>query len=204
MFDPKSLLVEFTGDLCMSGGARGSDAQWGMTAGSAGHSVIHWSYEGHKVWAPETEVVRLSKEQLEAADVYLHQANKTLQRTVPTWKPWLCNLLRRNYYQVSFTGSLYGIGEIDSSGLVKGGTSWAVQMYLDRFSIGREDIEKCLLYFYDQPTSQWFKWGGSWQALPDQPPAPSGLWTGIGTRDLEENGKNAIRRLMQWKPFVPV
>lgn len=200
MFDPSSLLVEFKGNLCLSGGAKGADAQWGMTAGSAGHSVIHWSYEGHKAWAPEIEVVRLTKEQLEIADPYLHQANKTLKRVVPTWKPWLCNLLRRNYYQVAYTQSVYGVGEIGPDSLVKGGTSWAIQIYLDRFEHGGEDSAGIKLFFYDQTTSQWFAWLDSWQALPDQPPEPIGLWTGIGTRDLQENGKNAIRRLLCWSP----
>lgn len=199
MFDPQALLVTFEGNLCLSGGAKGADAQWGMTAGKAGHSVIHWSYEGHKAQAPEQEVVRLSQEQLNVADDALHRANKTLKRTVPTWKPWLCNLLRRNYYQVKWTQAVYGVGNL-VNGQVDGGTAWAIQMYLDRFTYDGENPSLIKLYFFCQTLDAWFVWDGCWRALGGPPPAPEGIWTGIGSRDLKENGKNAIRSLMGYVP----
>lgn len=199
MFTPESLLVEFEGDLCLSGGAKGSDAQWGMTAGSAGHSVIHWSYDKHKVWAPEQETVRLTQDQLDVADTFLHRANKTLGRVVPTWKPWLCNLLRRNYYQVKWTNSVYAVGKF-KDGKVDGGTAWAIQMYLDRFIYDGEDPARCKLYFFDQENACWFVWQDGWQVLPGPPPVPTGVWTGIGTRELNDAGKTAIRTLMNWSP----
>ena len=199
MLDPQSLLVSFEGNLCLSGGAKGADAQWGMTAGKAGHSVIHWSYEGHKAQAPEQEVVRLTKEQLEVADSALHRANETLKRTVPTWKPWLCNLLRRNYYQVKWTGAVYGVGKL-IHGQVDGGTAWAIQMYLDRFSKDGEDPSGLKLYFFCQTLDAWFIWDGGWRSLGGPPPAPQGIWTGIGSRDLLKNGKDAIRSLMGYTP----
>lgn len=201
MFDPSDLLVAYPGDLCLSGGAKGADAQWGMTAGSAGHGVIHWSYEKHKVWAPEQEVVRLTQDQLNVADDALHRANKALGRTVPTWKPWLCNLLRRNYYQVKWTGSVYAVSTFDDKGLVSGGTAWAIQMYLDRFIHDGEPMENCQAYVYDQDQESWFKWWfGSWMKMSEQPPVPEGIWTGIGTRELNQSGKNAIRTLLSWTP----
>lgn len=199
MFSPESLLVTFEGNLCLSGGAKGADAQWGMTAGSAGHSVIHWSYEKHKVHAPEVEVVRLTQEQLDIADPFLHRANKALERVVPTWKPWLCNLLRRNFYQVRWTQSVYAVGKF-KDGKVDGGTAWAVQMYLDRFIHDGEDWSKCKVYFFEQDENRWYEWKDGWKPLAGQPPAPEGVWTGIGTRDLNLNGKTAIRTLMAWTP----
>lgn len=183
----------------MSGGAKGADAQWGMTAGKAGHSVIHWSYAGHKAFAPETEIVRLTQDQLDLADPALYRANETLKRTVPTWKPWLCNLLRRNYYQVKWTQAVYGVGQL-VDGKVDGGTAWATQMYLDRFSRDGEDHALCQLYFFDQTLGAWFSWEGCWRALGGAPPAPTGIWTGIGSRDLRSNGKEEIRTLMGYNP----
>lgn len=201
MFDAKTFLVAFDNDLCLSGGAKGADSQWGMTAGSAGHSVIHWSYGGHRAPVPEVELVRLTNEQLLVADPYLHTANKTLKRVVPTWKPWLCNLLRRNFYQVKWTQRVYAVGKFGRDGLVDGGTAWAVQMYLDRFYENDEPYEKCELYFYDQDSDNWLKWQvaeRTWAVI-DTPPKPHGVWTGIGTRELTDAGKSAIRALMEWK-----
>jgi hypothetical protein len=201
-FDPSSLLIEFKGNLCLSGGAKGADAQWGMTAGKAGHSVIHWSYEGHKAYVPEQELVRLTQDQLNIADPALHRANESIGRVVPTWKPWLCNLLRRNYYQVKWAQSVYAVSKFDNKGKVDGGTAWACQMYLDRFLKDGEPIDKCKLYLYDQDNSCWLMWTQTGWLQITEPPAPEGIWAGIGSRDLFENGKNAIRKLMGYAPVA--
>ena len=39
-------------NICLSGGADGSDLQWAMMAGSLGHKVVHWSFQGHRSEAP--------------------------------------------------------------------------------------------------------------------------------------------------------
>lgn len=198
MFDPQTLLIGLDRDLCLSGGAIGADLQWGMTAGSAGYMVIHWSFDGHNTYAPEVEVVRLTQDQLNVADPALHRANNTIGRKVPLDKPCLCNLLRRSYYQVKWSNAVYAVGKF-KSGMVDGGTSWAVQMYMDRFLHDCENLENCNLYFFDQVSNSWFTWKGSWQKLEGQPPKPSGVWAGIGSRDLTSEGKQAIRTLMGWQ-----
>ncbi|RYD65856.1 MAG: hypothetical protein EOP84_31585 [Verrucomicrobiaceae bacterium] len=70
--------------ICVSGGADGSDQQWGMVAGTAGHQVFHFIFPGHHSTAPASELVVLSAEQLVEADPFLIRANKTLERTFPT------------------------------------------------------------------------------------------------------------------------
>jgi hypothetical protein len=184
------------GNICLSGGAKGADAQWGMNAGRDGQSVIHWSFEKAKVHVPEQEVVRLSQEQLDVADEHLKKANKTLKRYLSFHKPWIINLLRRNYYQVAWCQSLYAVGKFDPKGKVDGGTAWAVQMFLDLHPEGQ--FEPLSLYFYDQTSEQWFTWAGAWKALSDPPPKPQGIWAGIGSRDLSPKGKWAIRNLFGW------
>ena len=182
-------------NLCLSGGADGADLQWGMMAGSVGHSVIHWSFQGHKSQAPSSEVVVLDDASLGEADELLKRANATLRRRFPGKNRFINNLLRRNYYQVKWTESLYGVGELKKD-QVQGGTAWAVQMYMDRFTLDGESMDTCRLYFYDQLLDQWMQWRGQWSVMDAPPPMPSGIWTGIGTRELSHNGKWAIRNVM--------
>lgn len=183
-------------DICLSGGAEGADLQFGMVAGSCGHRVFHFIFDGHRSKAPEAEKVVLKAEQLSIADPYLVKANKTLRRKWPVSNPFTANLLRRNYYQVCEASAVYAVSELDDDGLVKGGTSWACQMFIDRFPPG-DDLP---IYVFDQSLSQWFSWQvGAWEAI-DQPPRPSGVWAGIGSRKLNDAGKNAIRNLFDFVP----
>lgn len=187
MIDLTSLYFE---NLCLSGGAKGADLQWGMCAGSAGHSVIHWSFAGHRSQAPHAEIVELNEEQLQVADPFLEVANKTLMRRIPE-NPFSRNLLRRNYYQVAWSQSLYAVSTISSkTNKVEGGTAWAVQMFIDR---GQE----LPCYVFDQASENWKSWDYatlSWVFA--DPSKPSGLWAGVGSRELTLAGKTAIRNLM--------
>jgi hypothetical protein len=139
----------------------------------------------------------LTREQLTDADPFVEHANKTLKRRFPTSSDFVNNLLRRNYYQVAWSQSCYAVSEIGKDQLVKGGTSWAVQMFLDLHPEGK-------VYVFDQKRVQWFQWKNGWVPI-IAPPAPEGVWAGIGTRELNDAGKAAIRDLMGWKkPEEPI
>jgi hypothetical protein len=177
--------------ICLSGGANGADLQWGVCAGLSGHQVIHFSFDKHRTQAPEPEVVVLTAEQLCEADPHLERANATLGRRLPFDKPWVINLLRRNWYQVRETSSVYAVASLDPHGTVTGGTAWAIQMFIDRQPPGAPGP----VYLFDQERAIWLTWGGGWQPLNGIPPRPEGIWTGIGSRTLTDGGKAAIRRV---------
>jgi len=186
------------GNICLSGGAKGSDAQWGMNAGRDGQSVIHWSFDGHRHHVAEQEIVRLSEEQLQKADPALKQASKTLKRAWPGRRSvTVTALLRRNWYQVQWAESLYAVSTINKRNLVDGGTGWAVQMFLDRHA-ALAQFEPLPCYVYDQVQECWFQWVGGWKKI-EVPPKPQGIWAGIGTRELNDAGKWAIRNLFGWE-----
>lgn len=182
-------------NTCLSGGADGADLQWGMCAGSAGHHVVHWSFEGHRSKAPDVEISVLSKDQLEAADESVKRANKTLKRHFPTRNGFVNNLLRRNYYQIKWTQAVYAVANLENN-MVSGGTAWATQMYMDRFLCDNE-TDPCNLFLFDQLTGRWFQWINVWVPI-DIPPEPTGVWTGIGSRELTDAGKQAIRTLLKY------
>jgi hypothetical protein len=184
------LTLDDSDNVCLSGGAEGSDLMWGMCAGSRGDAVVHFIFGGHRSQAPGAEKVVLNRAQLLEADPFVENANKTLKRRFPTSSDFVNNLLRRNYYQVAWSASCYAVSEIGKDQLVKGGTSWAVQMFLDLHPEGK-------VYVYDQKQEQWFQWKNGWVPIM-APPAPSGVWAGIGTRELNDAGKAAIRDLLGW------
>lgn len=207
--DAKPKLISYKdASVCLSGGAEGSDLMWGMTAGHAGHIVHHWSFAGHKSKAPKEEIVVLTQEQLNLADVHLELAAKTLKRYWPPQKEYVRNLLRRNWFQVCESESLYAVSTLNKldplermsietqvKATVAGGTGWAVEMFLNKYN-----REACKCFVFDQEACSWFEWiGGMWSRI-YEPPQPIGVWAGIGTRQLAVNGKLAIRVLMDYKP----
>lgn len=182
-------------NICLSGGADGADLQWGMAAGMAGHAVVHWSFRGHRTRAPLDEIVILTPEQLMAADRPLLAAAPKLKKNYRVGRDpegkgsFVANLLRRNWYQVGNAERVYAISSI-VDGIVQGGTAWATQMFIDRF-----ESAPCECYVFDQKVGGWFQWNGAWEPL-EAPPEPFGVWAGIGSRDLQPNGKAAVRKLL--------
>ena len=67
---------------CLSGGADGSDLQWGMNAGKAGHSVTHWGFKGHKSSAPIEEITILPDDLLMTADIPCTACQQNTQTSI--------------------------------------------------------------------------------------------------------------------------
>lgn len=193
----ESLVLESLGlgpDLCLSGGADGADLLWGESCGAAGIPVVHFSFDGHRTRAPARQVVRLGPAELAEADPCCRRANRTLGRHYPPGSPFTRNLLRRSHYQVAWSQAVYAVGTL-KAGLVQGGTAWAVQMFIDRQSGAARDGEACEAYVFCQDAEAWFAWRGAWQ--PVEPPRPSGVFAGIGTRRLNVAGRAAIPALLR-------
>lgn len=180
--------LEGVTDVCLSGGADGADIEWGTCAASIGHRVIHWSFPGHGSQAPESQLVRLDDEALKLADDALRDAAAALGKNPPR-RPAVARLLQRNYYQVARSEACYAVTAIREN-VVPGGTAWATTMFAQLHPGSHS------LYVFDQEKDAWFRFdGGTWGRI-DSPPRPTGIWAGIGSRDLKPNGRDAIRKLM--------
>jgi hypothetical protein len=173
--------------VCVSGGAKGADLLWGEMAAKAGHDVIHLTFRNSRHTIPEGQEYILDDEQLKKADKLLDFANKSLKRKWPVTNPYTASLLRRNYYQVRDSDSLYAVSHLDSYGQVSGGTAWAVQMMIDIH-------QGSPVWLFDQKVAQWYSWKGSWMPCM-KPPCPSGIYAAVGSRDLNQCGEMAIRSL---------
>ncbi|KAJ3538857.1 hypothetical protein NM208_g5726 [Fusarium decemcellulare] len=179
-------------NICLSGGADGADLEWGKCATSVGHRVIHWSFPGHSSQAPEDQLIRLNDQELRMSDEALENAAKALGRSLPR-RPTVARLLRRNYYQVAWSEACYVVTfmrEGEEQAQAPGGTTWATTMFSQLYPDSRS------LYVFDQNQNVWLQWNGeSWDVI-ETPPRPKGVWTGIGARALQQNGKDAIWKLM--------
>lgn len=173
--------------ILLSGGAKGADSLWGECATNTSHDVIHFTFERSNHAIPKGQEYVLSKSQLKYAEQFIIKANKSLHRKWPVSNPHVANLLLRNYYQIMDSESLYAISEFDNYGQVKGGTAWAVQMMIDQHP-------DCPTWVFDQKTSQWHVWKQRWMPI-NNPPRPSGIYTGIGSRVLLPSGERAIKAL---------
>ena len=185
-------------NIMLSGGAEGSDSIFGKFATMAKHSVIHYSFEGHKSDCPPHQIMILPQDVLDMADGALLRAAKALNKHYPAKKLHIKNLLRRNYYQVKQSHAVYGVGSFAENGSVAGGTGWAFAIYMDRFIYdGLEQVENCFLF--EQHSRKWCSWSlaGGWVNI-DHVPMPSGIYAGIGSREIEDHSIDAIKCLYRF------
>jgi hypothetical protein len=107
------------------------------------------------------------------------------------------NLLSRNWFQVKNSDAIFAIGKILKPGekgskyknktdidIVDGGTGYAVMM-------GIETNKPT--YVFDQFKNKWFKWNENF--VETEEPTLTQNFAGIGTRELNENGINAIKSI---------
>lgn len=165
-----------------SGGAVGSDTQWDIIGKEYGFNTVkHYYFDGFKTPNGNSPIT-LSDELKSQIDLIIQKANKTLKRSYPTRSEYVNNLLRRNWFQVYNSESIYAISTVTNN-LVDGGTGWAVQMAIDC---------RKRVYVFCQNRKKWLTWKlGVWEEC--ETPRLSNNFACIGTREIDENGINAIR-----------
>lgn len=187
-----------------SGGCRGSDIEWTKNALQNNDNVINYVSRISQNNPYVNTFLLVKEEELKLYDTYLLKANKTLQRSFPTNKSYINNILRRNYCQIQYSDLLYAIGFLDENGNVGGGTGWTVQLFYENRIMKNDNVERPV-YFYCQVRNKWYKlknkvnpnlktktFDEKWIQI-DRPSKPFGIYTGIGTRDIKEKGKEEIK-----------
>lgn len=187
-------------DICHSGGCVGADAIFGHWAAKAGHTVRHYSFLNHRYdkSCPTDTIIQLNAFQERLGDAALTDAAKVLGRPFPTRSHYTDSLLRRNYWQIKDSTSVYAIGYIGDRGMVEGGTGWAVTMAILKGLLN--------VYLFDQNTKVWNRFTAyspkykqmEWTEFgdpPGKPRRPEGEYAGIGSHDITEAGQKAIEEL---------
>jgi len=181
-------------NILLSGGAKGGDMLWDKVAEILSHDRIHFSYQGANYKSAKEHTYILTNEELSVSDSFLDEANLTLQRKFPTGSYHVNSLLRRNYYQIRDSQRLYAVAKVNQS-TCSGGTAWAVQMFIDK-----HETHSCECYVFCTEKLEWFKWDGYIFSPTPTPPSPHGIWTGIGSRDLEPNVREIIlNQAKEWQ-----
>ena len=161
-----------------SGEAEGADLYWRGIANQYG------------IKGEDFTVNSLNKDNRAEATEKVEQANKTLNRVFPM-KPnkkrtqkqadYANNLVLRDWLQVKNADSIIAIGRL-KNGIVEGGTGWAVQMAIN---------EGKPVYVFSQNNGKWYRnINGKWESTDVPTLTPN--FAGIGTKELNEEGKQAI------------
>ena len=188
----KRNIIKYTN---FSGGATGADTVFELDGEKYEISTVAYSFNGHNTTSKNRYI--LSQDELDEGFKHIEIANKTLKRDIDHISKYVKNLLSRNWFQVKNAEAIFAIGRIKNKmGIrreVDGGTGWAVQ-------IGIDNNKK--VYVFDQNTNKWYEW------CKDQEPCDKFIllkyippltenFAGIGTRELNENGKKAIQYLLK-------
>ncbi len=190
--------IDLTNLICHSGGAIGSDQIFESIGLEFGVKTRAYSYKTGYHNSPNK--VEISEEDYLEGVQKIKIANLTLQRYGISK---FMNLLARNWAQVKYSKQIFAIGSIVEPGkkcskgfqnkskyqIVSGGTGYAVQMGIDNL----RDV--CV---FDQNKQKWFRWSYSsmsYRELSDSPKIEVQDFAGIGTREINQFGVDAIKNL---------
>ena len=195
MFDPPNL--DLTKLTLHTGGAVGSDSYFEELSLKMGIRVRAYSYKTKYHTSPNK--VEISDEDYNDGVQEINRANKSLNR-------WgihkYMNLLARNWAQVKYSKQIIAIGKIVNPGQktergycrskhqsVDGGTGYAVQMAIDH----QKEV-----FVFDQFDEKWFRWSYiTMTFIESECPKISGDFAGIGSRQLNQSGMNAINNVFK-------
>ena len=164
----------------ISCGASGADEEWLNQAILNGHNIIQC----------KSDTISYEELFVKYYDKTIHLNKTRLHRSFPCRNTGVNALLMRNVRAADMTESLYAVGNlIDSENvLIDGGTAWACNYFLME---GKTEF-----YFFNQGDNKWYEYNmGKLLPIYGKPPAPDGIWLGIGSRKLTNYGIQAIRNI---------
>ena len=173
--------------ICHSGGCPGADMTWEQEGEKYGVKTIAYSFDKHTQYGKNRKI--LTVEELNEGFQHVLEANKTLKRYPRGQPQYIQNLLARNWFQVKNSETIFAIGKFQSDKIVSGGTGWAVQMGIDN--------NKMVLVF-DQENNMWITFIYPLRIFSpycEGIPTLTENFAGIGTREINEYGINAIKEI---------
>lgn len=180
-------------NTCHSGGCPGSDMEWEIECTKYGIPTIAYSFPKHTQYGINPRI--LNENELNEGWEQVLLCEKPIKRPLFKIKnaPYVKNLLCRNWFQVKNSEAIYAVGRlvIGSNKLVDGGTGWAVQMAVN---------SNKPVYLFEQNMNQWhmYSYIGKEFAPIDSIPLLTKDFAGIGTREINEKGKQAIKEILKF------
>jgi len=170
-----------------SGSAAGTESCFGELAEQYNLGEVNFTFEGHSDCRTRGLKV-LTPYELMKGDVSLTYLGKLMNRTYKD-TPLFRNVLRSIWHQINNGQQVFVVGWINEDQTVKGGTGW-----------GAEFAKLCNkpLYVFDQEKGQWLEWAETAFVSCETPPRITQKdFTGTGTRQLDDAGRQAIEALFK-------
>ncbi len=175
-----------------SGGCPGADMTWENESFLYGVKTIAYSFKGHVQEGKNQKI--LTNEELAEGWEHVKIAEKGIKRPLfrIQFNQYVKNLLSRNWFQVKNADTIFAVGKFfnDKRTIVDGGTGWAVQMAIDN---------RKLIYLFEQNQNCWFKYdyqSKRFEQMNCLPTLTENI-AGIGTREINDNGINAIKEIIK-------
>lgn len=166
-----------------SGAAIGSDKAWKEAATKAGIKVKNYTV---------TNWDKLSNEERERLDKEYQEVVNILGRKVLDINSYAGKLVRRDMMQADKADAIFAIGTVSSNGYVDGGTGYATTRGIQR---------GIPVYLFDQSDSTWKVWDKEQSKfIPTIQPSLTKNAAVVGTRKLQDNGKEAINSIFTTIP----
>jgi len=144
---------------------------------------VNFTYEGHK--AERTRGLRvLTQEELQKGDVSMEIVSMLMKRTYSRADK-IRKVIQSIFHMVNSGYHVIAVGWIQEDNTVKGGTGWGVEL---------AKLFNRPLSVYDQDRKGWFSWEDS-QWVEKTPVITSDTFAGTGTRNLSDEGRQALRDL---------
>lgn len=166
----------------VAGGNKGAEAEFGRCAEKWAMTETHYTFKGHKLLDRERGIVELDEDELKKGDFSLKYVSKRLNRILSDI-PQVRNILQTIWHQINAANQVFVVGAIQDDGTVKGGTGWGAEL---------ARLWRKPLYVFDQHKKAWFRWTGTAWEMSAMPSITTETFAGIGTQNLNDDGKQAI------------
>jgi len=173
---------------CYSGGAQGADSVFESESIKHNFKVVAYSFNGYNTKSLNTFI--LSSNQLKEGFKHVDIANKVLNRNIYNISSYVKNLISRDWFQVKSSESIFAVGTLQSENIVNGGTGYAIQLSIDN---------KKYIYLFEQNDNQWYYYDyeSNKFEIYENIPILTEKFAGIGTRNINNNGIDAIIKLFK-------
>ena len=138
---PSKKATERLKSILKSGGDEGGQRLINQIADEYGIGIINYTFKGHEGIAKESPGLdyKLKPRELDEAAVHVRKADETLNRLSGTQGEYKQNLIRKTWFQIKNSDTVYGVGEIETKSdlshlnkaSVKRAPGWGVQMAID-------------------------------------------------------------------------